>query len=99
MAWKVGNFILTEGASVRIDFNWQGNYKGTQFAQARPVMDLGPFLPAVTGMREVRTLDHALSGRRQTMADNIAWIYSVTVQNMSSDSIVFFDLTGGGVEP
>jgi hypothetical protein len=101
MAWEAGIFILTEGSSVRINFNWQGRYNGTQYALARPVMDLNHplILPVLTGEREVRTMDHALMGRRHSMGDNVDWIYSVTVQNMNSDFAVFFDLTGGGVEP
>jgi hypothetical protein len=97
MAWSSGEFMLAEGASVTIDFNWEGQYKGTQFAQARPTMDA--FIGKVWGEREVRTTEHALRGRRESLGKEVYWTYSVKVENMSSDFIVFFDLTGGEVEP
>jgi hypothetical protein len=99
MAWRAGNFVVAAGAAVTVEFNWQGRYNGVQFAQARPVMDLGPFLPAITGERTVRTLDHALAARRGGTDERIDWLYRVTVENPSPDFAVFFDLTGGKVEP
>jgi hypothetical protein len=99
MAWRAGNFILTEGASVKIEFNWQGAYKGTQFALARPVMDLGPFVGEVTGERTVDTTNHGITGRRRSTGVNVDWIYHVTVQNLNTDAFVLFELMGGEVAP
>lgn len=97
MAWKVGNFLVAEGASVGIEFNWQGKYKGTQFALARPLLDLGPILGNITGERTVITTNHGLTARRGN--EVTSWIYQVIVQNPNTDAVVFFDLTGGEVAP
>jgi hypothetical protein len=98
MSWRVGPFALLQGASVRAEFNWQGQYHGVQFAQAVPEMDLGPWLPKVYGERELETTNHSVKGRR-TDGERVDWIYGVTITNKSQDYWVFFDLTGGEVEP
>jgi hypothetical protein len=98
MAWKVGAFAVAGGTSVRLTFNWQGQYHGTQFALARPILDLGPWVGQVIGEREIETTNHRLMGRR---SDNVEpdWIYGVTVTNPNPDHAVIFELTGGEVEP
>jgi hypothetical protein len=97
MGWTVGRFMITQGATVTIEFSWQGQYKGTQFAQARPVLDLGPFLGSVSGERTLNTINHGLTARRN--GEQTDWIYRVTVQNPHTDVVVIFELTGGEVEP
>ena len=99
MAWTVGRFLVAPGESVRLEFTWQGAYRGVQFAFGKPVMDLGAFLPAVYGEREVTTTERTLRARRASPDRPIEWIYGMTVKNTNSEFAVFFDLTGGQVEP
>jgi hypothetical protein len=95
MAWRAGRFMVAQGASVTIDFNWQGKFMGAQFAQARPILDLGPFLWSIDGERTLNITKYGLTARSGD--SDPAWIYHVTVQNPQEDAFVIFDLTGGEV--
>jgi hypothetical protein len=97
MGWTAGRFMITQGASVTIEFNWQDKYKGTQFARARPLLNLGPFLGSVSGERTLKIVGHGLTARNT--GETTDWIYHVTVQNPHADVVVFFELAGGDVQP
>jgi hypothetical protein len=60
MAWSVGRFLVAPGASVRLEYNWQGRYHGVQYAMAKPVLDLCVFFPEIYGRREVMTSGRTL---------------------------------------
>lgn len=99
MSWEAGLFVLTQGASVMVEFWWPGEYMGPQYAMARPLMEisLGLGSQPIIGERTVNTSTLALTGRREDEEKPIDWIYHVTVQNVNTDFVVFFTLTGGGV--
>lgn len=95
MSWIAGSFFLEAGQSVRISFDWDGKYMGTQFALARPeTLPFGPFLES-PGVWEVQTADHGLIGERRSDGPDI-WTYVVTVRNPGSHAAVL-QLTGGAV--
>jgi hypothetical protein len=99
MPWEAGIFVLLEGESCTIEFNWQGKYEGTQYAMARPLLEVAlfPGAPgAIYGERTVNTSSIELTGRG-TPEREPDWIYRVTVQNRRTDYPVFFTLTGGAV--
>lgn len=99
MSWEAGVFVLAEGASVMVEFWWPGQYMGPQYAMARPLMEisLGLGSEPIIGERTVDTSSIGLTGRQVDENQPTDWIYHVTVQNVNSDFIVFFTLTGGGV--
>lgn len=83
---------------MKIHFDWDGQYQGVQFTQARPALTEIPLIfPKVSGERELQTTEHALKGHDDA-ARGVYWTYGVKVQNMSP-ATVFFDLTGGEVGP
>jgi hypothetical protein len=100
MGWVAGPFVLLPGQSVRLEFDWNGQYAGTQFALARPAnRPLGLFFD-VPGVWEVRTTDHGLRVQPRSAEARYPdfWVYGVTVSNAST-SATFFELTGGEVAP
>jgi len=97
MGWNAGTFLIAPGASVRVDFWWDGSWMGTQFALARPQTNLGPFLPPAPSSELETTNPGVGFTRRDTERPN--WVYHVTASNPGSPTYVFGELTGGEVQP
>lgn len=83
---------MNKGDSIRLSFDWNGEYMGTQFALARPVDFSHMGIWSIPGTWEVETAEHRLK------VSSSGWVYGVTVRNTSEGAAVF-ELTGGEVAP
>jgi hypothetical protein len=100
MSWTTGLFLLLQSESAQIEFDWDGNYQGVQFAQARPRAWHLPLLDGPADS-EVETTGQRLRLQylRAVRPEGEFWSYSVDVKNTSSTLVALFELTGGEVEP
>lgn len=97
MAWTAGPLLIAPGENVRVNFGWDGAYMGAQFAVAQPIERGGMFIGGFPG-GELETTAHGVSfirGREHIPV----WTYHVLVRNIGTSLYVFFELTGGEVEP
>jgi len=96
MAWTAGIFIIAPGENVRVNFGWDGAYMGAQFAVAQPREGGSWFVPQFPA-GELETTAHGVGFKRGKGIDPV-WTYHVLVRNVETNEL-FFELTGGKVEP